>query len=56
MKPDLFFISDRLRQNLLRAPLIDGCLIVAQQLAEDLIVVGAEAIGQTERLFGHALK
>jgi len=30
-----------LREHFLLAPLINGCLIVAQQFAEDLIVVNA---------------
>ena len=33
------------------APAFDRCLVVAEDIAEDRVVVGAEAVRQTERLF-----
>src|SRR6266508_4721234 len=45
-----------LSKNLFAAPLLDGRTIVTEQLTEYLLIIGAETVGQSQRLFAHAAK
>src|SRR5215471_9817015 len=49
-------VIDPLRQYLFRTPLVDRRPIITENFPKDLVIVGAEPIGQPERPFSHSSK
>src|SRR4029453_15103062 len=47
---------DALRQYFFRAPLVDRRPVITENFAENLVIIGAEPIGQPQRSFVHSSK